>query len=158
MRFFDWFAEMMIWTGNCDDGLILLFGGKDSPEMMDEVDCLRIIDVDDISITYGDLLEFTLFRRFWLDSEDLEWRFSLFVSFQAIRGATNDAWVSSVGWCGEGVVRRNRRKDGATGIEFVLKSSDVYSWERDEGNTIRLDVIPVVECIWKNHVGESGHV
>ena len=42
---------MMIWTGNCDDGLILLFGGKDSPEMMDEVDCLRIIDVDGISIT-----------------------------------------------------------------------------------------------------------
>ena len=24
MRFFDWFTEMMIWTGNCDDYLILL--------------------------------------------------------------------------------------------------------------------------------------
>ena len=42
---------MMIWTGNCDDGLILLFGGKDLFRMMDEVDCLKVIDVDSISIT-----------------------------------------------------------------------------------------------------------
>ena len=42
---------MMIWTGNCDDGLILLFGGKDSIEMMNEIGCLEIIDVGRISIT-----------------------------------------------------------------------------------------------------------
>ena len=51
MRFFDWFAEMMIWTGNCDDYLILLFGGKDSLEMKVEIGCLKGIDVDGISIT-----------------------------------------------------------------------------------------------------------
>ena len=31
--------------------MILLFGGKDSREMMDGIGCLEIIDVDDISIT-----------------------------------------------------------------------------------------------------------
>ena len=55
---------MMIWTGNCDDGLILLFCGQDSLEMKVEIGCLKGIDVDGISITQGDLLEFTLFRRF----------------------------------------------------------------------------------------------
>ena len=100
---------MIIWTGNCDDGLILLFCGQDSLEMKVEIGCLKGIDVDGISITQGDLLEFTLFRRFWLDSEDLKCRFSLFVSFQAIRGATNDAWVSSVGWCGEGGSEKQKK-------------------------------------------------
>ena len=42
---------MVFWTGNCDDGLILLFGGKDSREMMDEIGCLKGIDADGISIT-----------------------------------------------------------------------------------------------------------
>ena len=42
---------MMIWTGNCDDALILLFCGKDSLEMKVEIGCLKDIDVDDISIT-----------------------------------------------------------------------------------------------------------
>ena len=65
------------------------------------------------------------------------------------------------------VVRRNRRKDGATivicwlwrwPVKTILKSSDVYSWERDEGSTICLDVILVVECFWKIHIGETGHV
>ena len=51
MRFFDWFAEMMIWTANCDDGLNLLFGGKDSLKDMVEIGCLKGIDVERISIT-----------------------------------------------------------------------------------------------------------
>ena len=42
---------MMFGTGNRDDDLILLICGKDSPEMMDEVDCLKGIDVECISIT-----------------------------------------------------------------------------------------------------------
>ena len=56
------------------------------------------------------------------------------------------------------LVRRNRRKDGATAVKLESKSSDVYSWERDEVRTIRLDVISVVECMWKKHIGETGHV
>ena len=78
------------------------------------------------------------------------------------------------------VVRRNRRKDGATivicwgwwirrlwrlwdnwrrAVETILKSSDVYSWERDEVSTASdCDVILVVECLWKIHIGETGHV
>ena len=66
------------------------------------------------------------------------------------------------------VVRRNRRKDGATiviwklwrwPVETILKSSDVYSWERDEVSTSSdYDVPLVLECIWKIHVGKTGHV
>ena len=44
-------------------------------------------------------------------------------------------------------------------IEEALKSSDVYSWERSEVSTSSdCDVILVVECTWKNHIGETGHV
>ena len=63
------------------------------------------------------------------------------------------------------VVRRNRRKDGATiviwrwPVKTVLESSDVYGWERDEISTADdCDVILVVECLWKIHIGETGHV
>ena len=43
--------------------------------------------------------------------------------------------------------------------EVVAKSPDVYSWERDEVSTSSDgDVSLIVECIWKIHVGETGHV
>ena len=44
-------------------------------------------------------------------------------------------------------------------FEVALKSADVYSWQRDEMSTSSdCDVILVLECIWKNHIGEIGHV
>ena len=44
-------------------------------------------------------------------------------------------------------------------IEEALKSPNVYSWERDEESTSSdCDVLLVMECIWKIHIGETGHV
>ena len=44
-------------------------------------------------------------------------------------------------------------------IWMICKSSDVYSWERDEVSTsLDCDVIHVVECIRKIHIGETGYV
>ena len=45
-------------------------------------------------------------------------------------------------------------------VEEALKSSDVYSWERDEVSTsCDCDVILVAECIpSEKHISETGHV
>ena len=42
---------------------------------------------------------------------------------------------------------------------MICKSSNVYSWERDEESTsLDCDVSLIVECPWKIHIGETGHI
>ena len=67
-------------------------------------------------------------------------------------------WTLTQWWMG---CMAQREESGASrwSVEVVLKSSDVYSWERDEVSTSSdCDVIIVAECTWKIHIGEIGHV
>ena len=43
-------------------------------------------------------------------------------------------------------------------ILMICKNSDVYSWEIDGMTTALREVPLLVECIWKIHIVETGHV
>ena len=103
------------------------------------------------------------FPRFWLDFHHFRCGSSLFPCSHSDNALSNAAewalrWMGS-GCCGLCVAQREESRASRWSVEVALKSSDVYSWERDEVSTsCDCDVILVVERIRKIHIGETGHV
>ena len=102
------------------------------------------------------------FPRFWLDFHHFRCGSSLFPCSHSDNALSNAAewalrWMGS-GCCGC-VAQREESRASWWSVEVVLKSADVYSWERDEGSTSSdCNVTLVAECLWKIHIGETGHV
>ena len=103
------------------------------------------------------------FPQFWLDFHHFRCGSSLFPCSHSDNALSNTAeralrWMGS-GCCGLCVAQREESCAYRWSVELVLESSDVYWWERDEVSTsCDCDVIPVLECPWKIHISETGHV
>ena len=101
------------------------------------------------------------FPRFSLDFHHFTCGSSLFPCSHSDNALSNTA-ERALRRMGRGVAsvwyKERESRASRWSVEVALKSSDVYSWERDEVSTILCDVILVLECMWKNHIGETGHV
>ena len=100
------------------------------------------------------------FPPFWLNFHHFTCSSSLFPCLHSDNTLSNNVeWV--LWWMGSRCVAQ-REESGTSrwSVELVLKSSDVYSWERDEVSTILCDVSFILKCIFwrKIHIGETGHV
>ena len=102
-----------------------------------------------------------LFPRFWLDFHHFRCGSSLFPCSHSDNALLN-APERTLRWTGSSCVwHKEESRASRWSVEVVLKSSDVYSWERNEVSTASdCDVILVLECLsaYQSDSGETGHV
>ena len=140
-------------------------------ELFERVNTWLVVDDYDGLLGWGFCYGLLLFWYFWREWMCLAVRMILigFPSFQMriVRISVLAHRLQSLKWrwmsseededC---VWHKERSRMPLFQILVFSKGSDVYWWERDEVSTSsdcdRL--ILVVECLWKIHVGESGHV